>query len=817
MIHSSSFRPQINHEASRRLLSWVNSVQEQSDDSFLQYKILATRLGASLESHDETQDKPSNSVAFGFWVPEIASFQSEAVYLELLRPLQDIDLRQPQSQARFAQVYLPVEVIDDHIWVVVDGVQAGNRNQLGDLYQVRVRQTDGQWKIIRDPLANSLPWGAFSPAEIYDLASMHRHRQDQSYFQDRCAHISSHSDPLSDPPRFGPVANILQIHVGTATSAGTLASLTRRIKEIGARVQNHQALHPADQCFLGYDAIQLLPVEPTTVFEVGPAFFNPIDSSKDQNSDLLHSEVSVDLQRPCTTNWGYDIVIAGSATVNPCLLESGRPDELVDLAVALHTFPTGPIKLIFDVVFGHCDNQALDVLNPDFLAGPNMYGQNLRFRHPKVRAILLEMQRRKVNFGADGVRVDGAQDFKVWDPEKEVLFHDDDYLQEMSHVPQNICGTDYLPFFIFEDGRPWPDPDWELASTYLDIIKQQPHTFQWGPLTFAHNTPFLYTFWMNKWWRLQEILTQGQNWINGTANHDTVRRGTQVPLHLNINTRLGDSLLDILDHAYDHPAATLLLYLILPGTPMDFLQASMRVPWGFVRNADDRYGVKIAAEESLFLDWQVNDLRFNQPQHFKRLKARGFETLDQLKLFMRILRTSVEATEYQLSTVCTLISASSVHSLSSELNESMLKTICREYMDDVYEYCNVDSYREHLKPNQVKYNYLLRQARLARPWLRFNLQETDQVCRQTPANGSALFYGVRTSPDQSEQILFIANMEGRPVSISLAQITRTLEIEATGWSLLIASHSHHQEIQTFSVTQEWMISDSEALAFYRSC
>jgi hypothetical protein len=32
-----------------------------------------------------------------------------------------------------------------------------------------------------------------------------------------------------------------------------------------------------------------------------------------------------------------------------------------------------------------------------------------------VRAILLEMQRRKVNFGADGVRVDGAQDFKWWD------------------------------------------------------------------------------------------------------------------------------------------------------------------------------------------------------------------------------------------------------------------------------------------------------------------------------------------------------------------------------------------------------------------
>ena len=35
--------------------------------------------------------------------------------------------------------------------------------------------------------------------------------------------------------------------------------------------------------------------------------------------------------RPNTTNWGYDVVIAGMATVNPVLhRDGGRPDELVD-------------------------------------------------------------------------------------------------------------------------------------------------------------------------------------------------------------------------------------------------------------------------------------------------------------------------------------------------------------------------------------------------------------------------------------------------------------------------------------------------------
>jgi glycosidase len=75
------------------------------------------------------------------------------------------------------------------------------------------------------------------------------------------------------------------------------------------------------------------------------------------------------------------------------------------------------------VVFGHSDNQGLRGLNHHFFAGPNMYGQNLNYRNPVVRAILLEMQRRKVNFGADGVRVDGAQDFKWWDADSEMMRH----------------------------------------------------------------------------------------------------------------------------------------------------------------------------------------------------------------------------------------------------------------------------------------------------------------------------------------------------------------------------------------------------------
>ncbi|MFP3422711.1 glucosylglycerol hydrolase, partial [Bacillus sp. SIMBA_161] len=84
--------------------------------------------------------------------------------------------------------------------------------------------------------------------------------------------------------------------------------------------------------------------------------------------------------------------------------------------------------------------------------------------------IMLEMQRRKVDFGADAVRVDGAQDFKWWDADNGVLRHDDSYLRAMALVEQEVAGCRYRPWMIFEDGRPWPQVDWELSSTYRAVI-----------------------------------------------------------------------------------------------------------------------------------------------------------------------------------------------------------------------------------------------------------------------------------------------------------------------------------------------------------
>ncbi len=514
-------------------------------------------------------------------------------------------------------------------------------------------------------------------------------------------------------------------------------------------------LEPSDQLFLGYDAVQLLPVEPTTVYEAGPDFWEETDSDGDA--------VTVSLLRPDTTNWGYDVVISGMATVNPVLLETGRPDELVDLAAVLHNFPSRPKKLIFDVVFGHADNQGLRALNGHFFAGPNMYGQNLDYQNPAVRAILLEMQRRKVDFGADGVRVDGAQDFKWWDASAQELRHDDEYLQSMADIVQNVAGTEYRPWFIFEDGRPWPEEDWELSSTYRAVIENQrdDDVFQWGPLTFAHNTPFLYTFWLSKFWRIREMVQFGASWISGTSNHDTLRRGTQVNPKLNVNMRLGRTRMEILDKAYDNPAVHVLTYVAMPGVPMDFLNAMARASWGFIRNQDDRYGVKVVAEEAVSLKWQVDEYSYSVPANFRRLKELGFETREELARFMEFLPALVEVTEYDLEEIARLLNISEPALAGPEFSVATLKEIARAWMDDMHEYCNVANSLSSLDADQADFCLQVRNFRRARPWLRENYGDSDRFDYLHPIEGRTVFTALRHGPD-GEQVFVVAHMEGKP-------------------------------------------------------
>ncbi|MEL7143230.1 MAG: glucosylglycerol hydrolase [Cyanobacteria bacterium J06573_11] len=787
------------------LVEWADSIHQATTTTYFEKaQQIAHRLGANYRSDRLTE--------IGFWTPELAGdiIQSEhKLELEIFSPIDEIDFRATSQQVRFRRDRIPVIKQGEYVWAVVYGLQAGTRDQAGSFYWLRYEDADGKVQIIRDPLAYSLPYGVFAPAEVFNMRMLQRRRPDLAYFR-RTGSSSNLSDTAI--PRISAPTTILQIHVNTASEKGTLEGLTEIFQRISDKLANDEPLLPEEAVYAGYDAVQLLPVEPTIEYRREETqgeheFFwiHSGDVAKDAASKLgeFEPDLTVTLRKPSTQNWGYDVPILGSSTTNPAVLGSLRPNEVIDFIATLHNFSQGPIQLIYDLVYGHADNQALELLNHQFLKGPNMYGQDLNHQSPQVRAILLEMQRRKINTGADGIRVDGGQDFRFFNPLTDRVEQDDTYLLAMSDLTQNIQGYRRLMFTIFEDGRPWPQKGWEEISRYRELIEKKPESFQWGPLIFAHNTPALEGYWDKKWRRACEVIFQGDRWITGCGNHDTVRRGNQIDLDKPINWHLGDTLPEVLNTAYNNPATQIWVQGFCPGLPMDFLNATVGAAWGFFRNTDDRYGVKVASEEIGFLDWQVSPELYERAGVFEQIKQLGFTNLEQLSDFGKALQTAMVETDYDLEQVAKICShclgedhgACEIPALE-ELNEpnlpyflatldvSKLKTFAMAFMEDGHALCNVSHYFDAINPLVAAFNLALRYYRRQHPWLQNNVLGSDRFNRISD-DQRTVFYGLRTNPDDAtERIAIATHMGGEPEVVKLEQ---WLQIDSRQWRVAIAT------------------------------
>jgi hypothetical protein len=198
-----------------------------------------------------------------FWAPELLERRvpDGDIFVEVLDADGELDLQRARQTVSFRRSRVPVARVEAYCMAAIDGMQAGRRDRIGSFYSLVWRDSEERWSRIHDPLAASLPFGPFAPAEYYDVAAMLAARADADYY------AALAGDAVH---KFGPAANILQVHVPTATASRTLAGLTRHIQWLAERLRQHGERGPAERIFLGYDALQLLPVEPTIVYEFGP-------------------------------------------------------------------------------------------------------------------------------------------------------------------------------------------------------------------------------------------------------------------------------------------------------------------------------------------------------------------------------------------------------------------------------------------------------------------------------------------------------------------------------------------------------------------
>jgi len=206
-------RARLDETASEALADWSAARYRESATTFDAEQCIARRLGARVED--------AGRVAFGFWAPELLDRRvpDGDIFLELLAPTEPLDLEQWHQVTDFERLLLPVRRHESHVFAVVDGLCAGTRALVGDFYALCWRDGEGVEHRIVDPLAVSVPFGAFAPAEILDPADLERERGDRAYYEALAA---------DGVHKFGPPVNILQLHVPTATAGGTLASLARQ-------------------------------------------------------------------------------------------------------------------------------------------------------------------------------------------------------------------------------------------------------------------------------------------------------------------------------------------------------------------------------------------------------------------------------------------------------------------------------------------------------------------------------------------------------------------------------------------------------------
>ena len=276
-----------NEERTRELVAWCRNALDTSATHFDAGLQIARGLGAH---------KRDGLCEVGFWAPELLDRRvpDGDIFLEVLEPEEPVDLTVSRQTLRMQRQLVPIGRCEAFCFAAVEGMRAGTRDEIGSFYALAWRDDEG-WHRILDPLAASLPFGAFAPAEYYDVAAMQAERRDKEYFANL---------PEGDPVKLGPPVNILQIHVATATAGGTLASGKTTLNAISNGTADMGLLAdvytPGDlsTSALTSDLATVLQDEVSTFFGAGRCYYRHTQASSQLNGRQAHAATSSVNQDP---------------------------------------------------------------------------------------------------------------------------------------------------------------------------------------------------------------------------------------------------------------------------------------------------------------------------------------------------------------------------------------------------------------------------------------------------------------------------------------------------------------------------------------
>jgi hypothetical protein len=91
-----------------------------------------------------------------------------------------------------------------------------------------------------------------------------------------------------------------------------------------------------------------------------------------------------------------------------------------------------------------------------------------------------------------------------------------------------------------------------------------------------------------------------------------------------------------------------------------------------------------------------------------------------------------------------------------------------------------------------------------------DLRDNEIFDHLRPCDGTVLFFGLRHAPDNREQVLFVANMEGAPRDVAPLELPIP-NLPEDGWKLALAT----PRMEEARATQPVTLHDSQGLVFVR--
>jgi hypothetical protein len=188
----------------------------------------------------------------------------------------------------------------------------------------------------------------------------------------------------------------------------------------------------------------------------------------------------------------------------------------------------------------------------------------------------------------------------------------------------------------------------------------------------------------------------------------------------------------------------------------------------------------------------------------------GFHELGELGRFLRCLDHAVQMTGYDLASMVRIMQQVEPPLVGPLSSESDLKAFARAWMDDVHEMCNVVHYMHEQDPARTRFNLAVRRFRRQRPWLREDLRPGEHFDHLHPCDGTVLFYGLRRAPDDGEEVLFVANMEGGPRTV-VPLCLPVPDLAQSGWAPALVTPG----LQAGHAGQEITLHNSRGVVYVR--